>query len=99
ARSLRAEAPDCTGQPRVLLQVRHPGERFVARAEREWPLARTRWTKFYLDPAGHRLTAPAGVRAGRVRYAGFGEGVTLLTPPLDEETEITGPIAAQLWIS
>ena len=37
-------------QPKVLLQVRHPGEKFVARAENEWPIARTQWTKFYLDP-------------------------------------------------
>ena len=38
-------------QPKVLLQVRHPGEKFVARAENEWPLKRTKWTKFYLDPS------------------------------------------------
>ena len=86
-------------QPRVQLQVRHPGERFVQRAEREWPLARTRWTKLYLDPGGHRLTSAAGVRAGRVTYAGLGDGVTFLTAPLDEATEITGPVAARLWIS
>ena len=29
-------------------QVRHPGEKFVPRAENEWPLARTQWTKLYL---------------------------------------------------
>ena len=96
---LKGESTGWTRQPRVLLQVRHPGERFVERAEREWPLARTRWTKFYLDPAGQRLTPSAGARAGRAAYAGLGEGVTFLTAPLDQETEITGPIAAQLWIS
>jgi uncharacterized protein len=96
---LKGEDTGWTKQPRVLLQVRHPGERFVPRAEREWPLARTRWTKFHLDPAGHRLTPSAGARAGRVSYAGLGEGVTFLTPPLEEATEITGPIAARLWIS
>ncbi len=88
-----------TKQPRVRLQIRHPGERFVARAEREWPLARTRWTKLYLDPSDRSLTRAAGVRSGRVGYAGLGDGVTFLTPPLDAETEITGPIAAKLWIS
>ena len=35
-------------QPKVLLNIRHPGEKFVPRAENEWPLARTQWTKFYL---------------------------------------------------
>src|SRR5207248_5568836 len=28
-------------RPKVLLQVRHPGDKFVARAVNEWPLART----------------------------------------------------------
>ena len=37
-------------QPKVLLQVRHPGEKFVERAENEWPLARTQWTNFYPRP-------------------------------------------------
>jgi predicted acyl esterase len=96
---LKGENTGWTRQPRVFLQVRHPGERFVPRAEREWPLARTRWTKFFLDPAGHRLTRSAGARNGRVRYAGLGDGVTFLTPPLDQETEITGPVAAKLWVS
>ena len=40
-------------QPRVQLQVRHI-DRFVERAENEWPLKRTKWTKFYLDPAERR---------------------------------------------
>src|SRR6266702_2207066 len=42
-------------QPRVLLNVRHPGEKFVAREENEWPLARTKWTHFYLDPKQMKL--------------------------------------------
>jgi predicted acyl esterase len=83
----------------VLLQVRHPGERFVERRESEWPLARTRWTKLYLNPADQSLVrAPVG-RNGRVTYGGLGEGVTFLTPPLRSETEITGPIAAKLFVS
>ena len=41
-------------QPKVQLQVRHPGEKFVERAENEWPLKRTKWTKLYLDPATRR---------------------------------------------
>ncbi len=96
---LKGEDTGWTTQPRVLLQVRHPGERFVERAEREWPLARTRWTKLYLDPAGHRLTRSAGAGSRRVRYAGLGDGVTFLTEPLPADTEIIGPIAAKLWVS
>src|SRR5690349_516294 len=35
-------------RPPVSLNIRRPGERFTLRAEKEWPLARTRWTRFYL---------------------------------------------------
>ena len=32
-------------QPKVALNIRRPGEKFELRAENEWPLARTQWTK------------------------------------------------------
>jgi hypothetical protein len=86
-------------QPRVLLQVRHPGEKFVERHENEWPLARTRWTQFHLDPQGMRLSQEPVRSAQTVTYDGMGEGVTFSTPPLEKETEITGPSALKLWIS
>ena len=86
-------------QPRVQLQVRHPGEKFVLRHENEWPLARTQWTKFYLDPQGMRLTdkPPAGDQA--ITYDALGDGLTFSTPPLEKATEITGPSALKVWIS
>jgi len=67
--------------------------------ENEWPLARTRWTKFYLNPADHSLGAEPVAEAGSVAYDGLGDGVTFLTPPLEAETEITGPSAAKLFMS
>ncbi len=86
-------------QPKVVLQVRHPGERFVERHEHEWPLARTRWTKLYLNPDGQSLVRAPVAEPGRVRYDGLGDGVTFLTAPLAAATEITGPIAAKLFVS
>jgi predicted acyl esterase len=85
--------------PRVLLQVRHVGEKFVERNESEWPLARTQWTKFFLQPDGNALSTTAPKAASSVTYAGLGDGVTFLTEPLEHETELTGPIAAKLWVS
>jgi predicted acyl esterase len=85
--------------PRVMLNVRHPGERFVPRDEAEWPLARTQWTKFHLDPAGMTLSpAPAG-REATVAYDALGNGVTFRTAPMPRDTEITGPIAAKLFVA
>ena len=34
-----------------------------------------------------------------VVYEALGDGVTFRTPPLEKETEITGPMAARLFIS
>ncbi|MBI2199269.1 MAG: CocE/NonD family hydrolase [Candidatus Rokubacteria bacterium] len=96
---LKGEDTGWKKQPKVVLQVRHPGEQFVERHESEWPLARTRWTRLYLNPADHGLVNSPLARDGRVTYSGFGEGVTFLTTPLKAETEITGPIAAKLFVS
>jgi predicted acyl esterase len=84
--------------PPVTLNVRHPGEQFVLRHEREWPLARTQWTKLYLDPAGKALTREPLAAEARVEYAALGDGVTF-TMKVNRETEITGPIAAKLFVS
>src|SRR5215475_10082608 len=96
---IKGEDTGWTRQPRVVLQVRHPAERFVERHEREWPLARTKWTKLYLDPSDQALARAPVARRAAVSYDGFGEGATFLTPPLPRETEITGPIAAKLFVS
>jgi predicted acyl esterase len=86
-------------QPPVLLQVRHPGEKFVERHENEWPLARTQWTQFHLDADGMRLSPTPATAEKSVAYDALGEGVTFSTPPLKNETEITGPSALKLWVS
>ncbi len=89
-------------QPRVQLNVRHPGEKFVLRHENEWPLARTQWTKLYLDPEGMRLTAEAPNSAKALRYDPLGpaqgNGLTF-SMVVDKETEITGPSVLKLFAS
>jgi predicted acyl esterase len=85
--------------PPVTLNVRHPGEKFVLRAETEWPLARTQWTKLYLDAAKLTLGGDPVAPAARVEYDGLGKGVTFAMPPIERETEITGPLAAKLFVS
>ena len=82
----------------VQLQVRHV-DRFVERYENEWPIARTRWTKFHLDPAGHALVSESPKIAASLSYDALGDGVTFISAPLGSETEITGPLAARLFVS
>jgi uncharacterized protein len=87
-----------TRQPRVQLQVRHV-DRFVERHEGEWPIARTQWTRFYLDPDGHRLSTEPVKASKSVTYDALGDGATFVSAPLEMETEITGPLAAKLFVS
>jgi len=96
---LKGEKTGWEKQPKVFLQVRHPGEKFVARAENEWPLARTQWTKFYLNPSDLTLSTKMPASTARVTYEPLGEGLTFLAPPVERETEITGPVAAKLFVS
>ena len=86
-------------QPPVQLNIRHPGEKFVLRMEKEWPLARTRWTKFYLDPAGMTLSPKPVAREGKVEYEALGKGVTFWMAPVEKATEFTGPLAAKLFVA
>lgn len=96
---LKGEANGWERQPRVLLQVRHPGERFEPRAESQWPLASTQWTRLHIDPTARSLALDPSRSAATMSFDAMGDGLTFLTPPLDRETEITGPIAAKLWVS
>ena len=82
-------------QPKVLLQVRHPGEKFVARAENEWPIARTKWTKFYLDPADTTLSLKAPAGSAKLDFAAMGDGITFLTPALEARHRNHRAVGAQ----
>ena len=97
---LKGENTGWDKQPKVALNIRRPGEKFTLRAENEWPLARTQWTRFYLQPADRSLTpGPADGRRPTLTYETTGDGLTFLTPPMTQEMEITGPVAAKLFVS
>jgi uncharacterized protein len=95
---LKGDDTGWTKQPRVELKIRHPGEKFTLRHESEWPLARTRWTRFYLNPARMSLDRAEPGASTRVRYAAQGAGL-LFETTLQESMEITGPAAARLHVS
>jgi predicted acyl esterase len=96
---LKGEKNSWDRQPRVQLQIRHPGEKFVLRYENEWPLARTKWTRFCLDPKNDALVTEPPIAAESITYDAMGEGVTFSTPPLEKPLEITGPSAVKLFLS
>jgi uncharacterized protein len=117
-------------EPPVKLAIRQGGGEVEWRFENEWPLARTQWTKFYLDlsPPGEGMAANSGglvsenpgETGSRTYFASglskggsssasstflasgamqSGMGISLETPPLEQDTEVTGPVAAVLWVS
>jgi predicted acyl esterase len=86
-------------RPKVQLQIRHPGEKFVERFERSWPLEQTQWTKFYLDGDSESLVQEANPKETSLSYKGLSDGLTFMSQPLEDEMEITGPMASKLWIS
>jgi uncharacterized protein len=117
-------------EPPVKLAIRQGGGAVQWRFENEWPLARTRWTKFYFDlsppadgttansgglardnpaEAGSRTYFASGLSKGGSSSASStflasgamqaGMGISLDTAPLEEDTEVTGPVAAVLWVS
>src|SRR5487761_1569525 len=94
---LKGEKNGWNKEPKVRLQVRHV-DRFVERFESEWPLKRTRWTKFHLRP-DNTLGATAPRKKTMLEFAATGDGITFMTEPLARETEVTGPIAARLVVA
>jgi predicted acyl esterase len=96
---LKGENAGWDKQPAVQLLIRHPGEKFVERHENEWPIARTQWTKFYLDSRDQGLKAAPGIGDSDIEYDALGDGATFTTGPLDKPVEITGPLAAKLFVS
>jgi predicted acyl esterase len=116
-------------EPPVRLAIRKGRDEIEWRDETEWPLARTRWTKFHFDlsqppadkPNTGALVAANPAVTGSRSYAASslgsmgstsaassqvmgggikpGMGVSLETPPLPEDVEVTGPVAARLWVA
>ena len=74
--------------------------------ENEWPLARTKWTKFYLRTRNRLLTEPEPFAAAVVPPDGFYQAPLTVTsnvsslryrtPAFLENTEVTGPCALYL---
>src|SRR6476659_4404146 len=98
-------------EPPVKLAIRKGRDEIEWRHEHEWPLARTQWTKYYFDlaaPAARTYPATSlgsmgstSAASSQVMGGGIppGMGVALETPPLAHDIEVTGPLAAVLWVS
>ncbi len=87
-------------EPRVWLNLRRPFSNvFELRKENEWPLAETKWTRLFLDAKSGHLDWRAPAKDGSASFAAMGDGIRWMSPPLEREMEITGPMVLKLFIS
>jgi hypothetical protein len=95
-RYLRAAAIE--PPPRVRLEVRESRDVIVTvRDESDWPLARTQWRRLYLGSAGSLSEDPSAT-AGQITFSTRRSAAAFtFTAPVD--VELTGPMAARLWVS
>jgi len=97
---LKGEANGWDREPRVWLNLRRPfSNAWELRKDNEWPLAGTRWAKLHLDAAAGTLDWRAPSSAGSASFDAAGEGVHWRSPPLERETELTGPLVLKLPIA
>ena len=98
---LKGEQNGWDKEPRVWLNLRRPfTDEVELRKEHEWPLKGTKWTKLYLHAGGKGKLDWSPPKAKRSKtFRALTRGITLRTAPLKEETEITGPMSAKLFIS
>ena len=95
---LKGEENGWEKEPSVRLLVRRI-DGFEERLEEDWPIPRTKWTRFYLDLEKGALASEPPKASQSAGYEAMGEGLSFFSPPLAEPVEITGPSAARLQLS
>jgi uncharacterized protein len=95
---LKGEDNGWDRQPPLILSIRDP-RGSIRRNENEWPLARTQWTRYYLDAEAETLSPVAPAVVHKTDYEAFSAGVTLQSAPFEVDREFTGPVASKLYVS
>lgn len=83
----------------VALDIRHADGRIERREENEWPLARTEWRRIYLDAASESLVETLPEGQAKSTYEALENAVVFRIAPLEDEIELTGPMAAKFFVS
>ena len=96
---LKGEQNGWTDQDPVQLNIRHVDGTVALRGEKEWPIARTQYVKYYLDPKHLELVTEEPTSTGTLTYNAQEDGITFMTPPLKKDTEITGHSLTKLFVS
>ncbi len=100
---LKGLPPAVENWPRVRVEVREKYCVGRMQAESEWPIARTRYTKLYLNAATGKLERQPVVRKARCEYDSRGEGTgearAQFDIMFDEPAALIGHMKLKLWAS
>jgi predicted acyl esterase len=104
-RYLKGEDNGWDQEPRVQLSIRRAPASAVERegtlsrrTELEFPLARTVYTRLYLNAHETTLTPENAEVQSSLGYEAFSDGASFTTAPFETETEITGFVTLRLWV-
>lgn len=84
--------------PRVRLEVRERIDVGEERVEQEWPLARTRYTPFYLDAASASLSPTPVSTESALAYDATSDASAAFSHVFTQDTELTGYFKLKLWV-
>ena len=98
-RFLKGDKSAMAGWPRVNLEVRQRYYVGTMRTEQEWPLARTRYTPFYLDAGRAILNKQPATMETSCHYAATGDepGRAVFDLKFAEGTKLIGHMKLKLW--
>ncbi|KAK5061242.1 hypothetical protein LTR84_007784 [Exophiala bonariae] len=99
---LKGEQNGWESTPPVTLRERRPfDDQFtVVRHEASWPLPNTKWTKIFLGTDDRQASTLSWLSIGKQGSVNFNASTGELvfhSAPLEQELEITGPMAAKLF--
>ncbi len=97
---LKGEDNGWDKEPPVQLHLRRPfSDKFELRKEQSWPLHDTKWTRLYFSAEDSSLSWDRPAKQSSATFKALTESLTLLSPPLEKETELTGPLSATIFAS
>lgn len=95
---LKGEDTGWSQQPRVQLRARHVDGHVEMRSASQWPLAETEWTRFHLDVNDGSMGPEEPAAGGAGTYDAGEQGRLSFTYVSPRDLEITGPVAAKLYV-
>jgi uncharacterized protein len=86
-------------KPRIRLEIRKTKWDYEVRSENEWPLARTKFTKLFLNCRDRSLVADRPIDEVSVQYDSEAGETLTFDVTFAQTMELTGPVVLRLWVT